>query len=75
MAMIPLSPTDLEDLLNSLDEACMVIEMNGDFDLVDAITKIRYCQSMLKTAVRAFEEDLDMMYAEHQKRVTDDEQE
>ena len=71
--MIPLSPTDLDDLLNELDLACLEMEQVGDYDLVSPINRILKCKSIIKTALRVFESDLDQMYREYRKEMNGDE--
>ena len=72
--MIPLSPTDLEELLNELDLACTEMEQVGDYDLVSPINRILKCKSIIRTAMRVFESDLDYMFEEYQKQRVGDEQ-
>jgi len=71
--MIPLSPTDLEELLNELDLACIEMEQVGDYDLVPPINRILKCKSIIRTAMRVFESDLDQMYREYRKEMNGDE--
>ena len=71
--MIPLSPTDLDDLLNELDLACIEMEQVGDYDLVSPINRILKCKSIIRTAMRVFESDLDYMFEEYQKQQAGDE--
>lgn len=71
--MIPLSPTDLEELLNELDLACIEMEQVGDYDLVSPINRILKCKSIIRTAMRVFESDLDHMYREYRKEMNGDE--
>ena len=73
--MIPLSPVDLDDLLNELDLACIEMEQVGDYDLVSPINRILKCKSIIRTAMRVFESDLDHMYREYRKGMNGDEQE
>lgn len=73
--MIPLSLTDLEELLHELDLACLEMEDVGDYDLVSPSDRIRKCQNIIRSAMRVFEQDIDHMYDQYNKQRCGDEQE